>query len=145
MINKYYRFLGEENNTLYYFQSEGKQGKVIKVVQFALDNDNFWNLGFGDLQNIEVNDTILTNNHDAAKVLGTVARIIYRFFEQYPNETVVIKPVDEKRKRLYNLIFQRHFKEINEDFEIIGILGYKIEPYSISQNYDFFIVKLKSK
>jgi hypothetical protein len=145
MINKYYRFLGEENNTLYYFQSEGNKGKVIKVVQFALDNDNFWNLGFGDLQNGEVNDMVLTNNHDAAKVLGTVARIIYSFFEQYPNETVVIKPVDEKRKRLYNLIFQRHFKEINEDFEIIGVVGYIVESYSISQNYDFFIVKLKSK
>jgi hypothetical protein len=144
MVNKYYPFVGASNNTLYYFQSEGKQGKVIKVVQFALDNDSFWNLGFGDLQEGIVNDTVLTNNHDVAKVLGTIAKIIYMFFEQYPDEIVVIKPVDARRKQLYNTVFQRHFKDINDNFEILGIFGYKIEAYSTDKNYDSFILKLKS-
>ena len=58
----------------------------------------------------KIDDIVVTNNYDVAKVMRTIAKIVYVFFEHYPERTVYIEPVDEKRKRLYNLIFQRHFE-----------------------------------
>ncbi len=145
MIDEHYRFVDSNNYTHYFFESDGRQGKVIKIVQFSVNENNYWNLGFGDWQKGRIDDNIITNNFDVAKVMRTIARIVYVFFEHYPNRTVYIKPVDEKRKRLYNLIFQRHFKEIEPVFELLGAIGNQFEPYSNEENYDFFILKIKSE
>lgn len=144
MIDEHYRFLDLDNKTFYLFQSEGRQGKVMKAVAFTLDNDNLWNLGFGDLKNGKIDDSVITNNFDVPKVMRTIAKIIFDFIEQHPDKFVIIKPVDEKRKRLYNRIFQRHYEDIEPIFELIGIIGYHIEPYSKEKSYDFFVLKLKS-
>lgn len=143
MVNEHYSFSNEANKTLFTFESEGTQGKILKVVLFTLDDDNRWNLGFGDWHNGYVNDTIISNNHDVAKVIGTIARIVYTFFEEYPDRVVFIQPVDERRKRLYNIVFQRHILEIETDFKIIGFIGEETEMYSIKKNYDAFEIKLK--
>ena len=143
MVNEYYRFIDAENYTVFYFASEGTQGTVLKVVLFTLGEDNRWNLGFGDLRNGEIDDSIITNNHDIVKVMGTIAKIVYLFFEKYPDATIAIRPVDEKRKRLYNSIFQRHLSEMKLVFEIIGFVGEESEVYSIGKNYDIFEIKLK--
>ena len=145
MIDEHYRFLDSKKHTYFYFESEGRQGKVKKVVLFTLNDNNLWNLGFGDLKSGKVDDMIVTNNYDVAKVMRTIAKIVYVFFEHYPERIVYIEPVDEKRKRLYNLIFQRHFEEIKDIFELLGSFDYQIEPYSKEKNYDFFILKLKVK
>ncbi len=116
----------------------------MKVVLFTIDNDNLWNLGFGDLIKGKIDDSVITNNYDIPKVMRTIAKIIYDFFEQHPDRIVVIKPVDDKRKRIYNLIFQRHFEEIKDTFELLGIDSYQVEAYSTKKDYDFFILKLKS-
>jgi hypothetical protein len=143
MVNEYYRFTDEQNHTLFSFESEGQQGKILKVVLFTLDDDNRWNLGFGDWHNGYVNDTIISNNHDVTKVIGTISRIVYTFFEEYPDRVIFIQPVDERRKRLYNIVFQRHILEIETDFEIMGFIGKKTEMYSNKKNYDAFEIKLK--
>ena len=145
MLNEHYRFFDSNNHTFFYFVSEGKQGNVTKVVLFSLNEDNLWNLGFGDLKHGKIDDSIVTNNYDVAKVMQTIASIIYVFFENYPDRVVYIEPVDERRKRLYNLIFQRHFEETKDIFELLGNTSYSLEPYSIEKNYNFFILKLKSE
>ncbi len=145
MISEHYRFLGSKNYTRYFFESIGKQGKVVKIVEFSLDKNNRWNLGFGDWRMGKIDDTVITNNHDVAKVISTVAKIVYIFFEKYPNRVVTINPVDDKRKRLYNIVFQRHITEIEPNFDLIGYINEKPETYSIEKNYDIFELKLKSK
>ena len=143
MINQHYSFSAKNQFTEYVFISKGKEKEVTKVVQFYLDNNGFWNLGFGDSQDGEISDSVITNNHDVVKVISTVAKIVYTFFEKYPDVFVLIKPVDKRRARLYNIVFQRHFEEIKPLFEITGIRGILFEPYSVEQNYDFFIIKLR--
>ncbi len=145
MINEHYRFLGSKGHTRYFFESVGKQGKVMKIVEFSLDKNNRWNLGFGDWHIGRVDDTIITNNYDVAKVIGTVAKVTYAFFEQFPERIVTINPVDEKRKRLYNIVFQRHYTEIEPNFELIGYIGKVPETYSAEKYYDMFDLKLRSK
>ena len=51
---------------------------------------------------------------------------------------------DEKRKKLYNHIFRRHYEDINLLFHITGIyLDSEKEDYSPQKNYDFFRLKRK--
>ena len=143
MINQYYPFSETQNYTRFFFDSKGQNGEITKGVVFSVDVYGFWNLGFGDLVDGELNDSVISNNHDVLMVIGTVAKIIYIFFAHYPDAEILIRPVDEKRKRLYNIVFQRHFDEISPIFEIIGIRDTIFEPYSVEQNYDFFIIKLR--
>ena len=145
MIEQYYNFLGSKNHTYFFFESEGKQGKIIKIVEFSPYKGNRWNLGFGDWQNGKINDSIITNNHDAMMVIRTVSKITLHFFEHYPDRIVYINPVDEKRKKLYNLVFKRHFLEISPIFDVIGYINEESETYSIEKNYDSFEIKLKIK
>ena len=106
--------------THYFFESIGEKS-VFKIVQFDLIDGNLWNLGFGDLNNGLVDDSIITNNQDAHKVIRTVAKIAIDFLAEYPNYTLEITPVDEKRKRLYNGVFQKYFKDIVNKREATGL------------------------
>jgi hypothetical protein len=90
MIDKYYRFVDSNNFTRYFFESEDIQGKVIKIVQFSANENDYWNLGFGDWQKGKIDDNIITNNFDVAKVMRTIGRIVYVFFEHYPKRIIYI-------------------------------------------------------
>ena len=77
------------------------------------------------------------------KVIRTVANVTVEFFKQYPDSVVVIEPVDEKRKKFYNLIFQRYYKDINPYFNILGKSENQEETYLIEKFYDSFEISLK--
>lgn len=126
MIEQPYLYYVLKEKTQYIFKSVGEKA-VIKIVIFTPLRGNIWNLGFGDLENDgSINDTVITNNQDASKVLRTVAKIAIDFLTKYPNYVLEIKPVDSKRKRLYNGVFQRYFEEMSDIFQIIGISGKRI-------------------
>jgi hypothetical protein len=145
MIKETYPYVQVENKLIYGFNSEGINGVILKIVIFTPMRNRKWNLGFGDWQNNDVDDVVMTNNHDIVKVIGTVAKITYDFFEKYPNAVVVIKPVDEKRKKLYNIVFQRHFKVMMNDFQIVAKKGSRKKIYFPEKMYDSFELSLKSK
>jgi hypothetical protein len=141
MITESYHYLALGSNLYYYFQSEGKQGKIGKVVTFSRLQNKFWNLGFGDLQGKDINDSVVSNNHDIVKLIGTVAQIAYDFSDKYPKRGIEITPVDEKRKNLYNHVFRRHYEVINAKFHIIGLNNSIAEEYSPEKKYEVFRLK----
>ena len=143
MITESYRYLATKRKTQYTFQSEGLQGKIVKIILFDLQDNGEWNLGFGDWSKGKVDDSVISNNHDAFKVIGTVAKATLDFFEEYPESIVIIKPVDEKRKKLYNTVFQRHFKDINPLFDVVGFINGEKEVYSPQKFFDSFKIPLK--
>ena len=102
-----------------------------------------WNLGFGNWHKGKIDDAIISNNQDLIKVINTVAQIASDYLERYPQRCLELKPIDEKRKRLYNHVFRRHFKEIDSIFQIIGFVDNVAEIYSIEKNYDNFELKRK--
>ena len=131
-------------DTQYYFASIGEKGKIIKVVVFFPIAENVWNLGFGDLQNDGlIDDLVVTNNQDARKVLQTVAKIAIDYLARFPNRILELKPSDEKRKKLYNSIFQRYFSDIELIFTVTGFLGTGEEQYIPSIFYDKFRITIK--
>lgn len=95
-----------KRHTRFAFQSESDKGKIVKIIEFYFLDNGKWNLGFGDWNKGTVDDKVVSNNQDTMKVIRTVANVTIAFFKEYPSSVVVIEPVDEKRKRFYNLIFK---------------------------------------
>ncbi len=49
MINEYYPYIATQQNTIFFFESKGSQGSIVKAVVFELNKTDKWNLGFGNL------------------------------------------------------------------------------------------------
>ena len=143
MIGEHYNYIASNRKTRYLFESVGTKGRVLKMIVFSHVEGNLWNLGFGDLKKGRLDDASITNNNDVVRVLATVAKAIYEFSGTYPDKAIRIRPVDEKRRRLYNLVFQRRFPEIRDDFSVLGILKNEKEMYSPEKHYDSFEISRK--
>ena len=144
MITQPYPYTELIPKTHYYFESVGQKGKIVKIVVFTFSEGNLWSLGFGDLGNDGfIDDSVLTNNQDARKVLQTVAKIAIDFLAQNPTEVLQIEPIDNKRKQLYNNIFQRYFQDITIIFNVLGILNGEEEVYTPLKSYSIFKISLK--
>ncbi len=143
MITDSYEYINIRNKPFYYFESEGIQGKIQKIVMFTPLKNKYWNLGFGDLQGYEINDSVVSNNHDIVKLISTVAKIAYEFSDKFPKRGIEITPVDEKRKNLYNHVFRRNYETISTNFYMIGINNSVAEAYSPKKNYEKFRLKRK--
>ena len=84
-----YDIIHDETPYIYQFISEGKKGKIYKVVIFQeTETKGFFNLGFGD-KDIEtgelLDDTIVSDNGDSEKVLATVVATVYLFTNENPD------------------------------------------------------------
>lgn len=80
MITDTYPYLNIKDNLVFGFLSEGVNGVIYKIIIFTLTKEGKWNLAFGDWQNNNLNDKVMTNNQDVVKVIGTVAQVTYDFF-----------------------------------------------------------------
>lgn len=138
MVENSYPINSFEDSTRFLFVSEGPGGRILKAISFDLLSNGKWNLGFGDLKNGQIDDMVISNNHDITKVLGAVAKSVFEFSERYPERNIVIYPVDTRRKRLYNLVFQRRLLEISIVFDIFGERRKHLEPYISEKTYDSF-------
>jgi hypothetical protein len=143
MIAEHYDYFAYESKTLYLFESEGEQGTIVKIVIFSPYEGIFWNLAFGDIIGNSIDDSVVSNNYDIVKVMSTIGKIVYDFSAQYPNRGIYIRPVDEKRKKLYNHVFRRNYDAINRVFDVTGILETIEEDYSSKKSYDVFKLKRK--
>lgn len=142
MLKNAYPYLASGKMTQATFQSLGPKGIVIKVIRFEHVIDNRWNLGFGDFKRGKIETSRLSNNGDVVKVLATVAAATLAFLQEYPEGIVEIKPVDEKRKRLFNIIFSRKWEQIQGIVSVVGIIGNVREIYSHRKFYDSFEISL---
>lgn len=143
MFTESYNYVNLPKKPIYIFQSEGQQGKILKGIMFTSMGKNVWNLAFGDIIEGDINDSIISNNLDIVKVIGTVAKVVYAFSAQFPLRQIYIRPIDEKRKKLYNHVFRRHYDDISLTFHIMGILNEIPENYSPEKFYDNFKLKRK--
>ena len=139
----------QNDNVLQFtFMSEGKKGSIEKMIEFTPMQNSRWNLGFGDIQNEDWVDSVVSNNNNMRKVLQTVANTIHAFFDIYPKHEILIMPVDRRRKLLYNRTFQQKWAEIEPIFAVKAIdlntIKPKVEDYSSEKIYDYFLITRKS-
>jgi len=134
--------------TTFEFLSEGRKGKIIKVVQFQKMNiPNLYNLGFGDKSPAtgEVDDMAVTDNGDSGKVLATVVAAIYAFADKYPDAWIYATGSTEARTRLYRMGINKYFDIVQADFDIMGEYQNEWEWYEKGKDYQAFAAHRKNQ
>ncbi|HEY8894443.1 MAG TPA: hypothetical protein VIM79_06495 [Niastella sp.] len=149
MTIAHYDYLVSEDFLKYEFCSEGPKGKIKKVALFSkvnMDGSSYYNLAFGDLDEMgKISDLVKSNNHDAEKVLATVARAVIHFTNMYPDAFIVAEGSTPSRTRRYQMGINKFWNEIEPDFKVFGFLkdgGF--EPFTSGKNYEGFGVKRKN-
>ncbi len=141
-----YEFQFEATFSRFQFTSEGKNGKIEKVVVFTpAPVPDVYNLGFGDADFVAgtINTNIVSNNGDTDKVLATVANTIIEFTAQNPNATIFAIGVTPARNRLYRMNIQKYWTEISTLFEILGHYQNAWENFIPNRDYQAFLIKRK--
>lgn len=136
----------DDSISLFEFVSEGKNGKIKKIVRYSPTNvRNMYNLGFGDKddQTGMINDKVITDNGDSEKVLATVASTIYAFTARNPKIYVYITGSNDARTRLYRMGISKYLEEISEDFEVRGLQNNIWKPFKSNGSYKAFLVNRK--
>jgi hypothetical protein len=138
-----------ESVMIFEFISEGPKGAIKKRIHYQKTSiEDTYNLAFGDVD-VETNDfddKVVTNNNDAEKVLATVAKSVYAFIEEYPNARIYAKGSTSTRTRLYRIGISNNLEEINEQFDVYGLLdGVGWSRFKKNNNYSAFAMKLKNK
>ena len=148
--DRYTEIKNDPDYTVFKFVSEGRYGKLTKIVRFdALKRrNNTFNLALGTLLNDgEVDFTSITNNGDRNKILATVAKIIYTVIEKYPDMDIYVTGSDSRRTLLYQRAIIYAYKELIETFNIYGVLindeMIDYEPFDRSKNYLGFLIERK--
>lgn len=128
------------------FWSEGPKGRIRKRVEFRQfgNESTVFNLSFGDIDvNGDIDDNVVTGNHDSRKVLATVALTVYEFFTKYPDSLVYIKGSTMSRTRLYRMAINNNLAILAFDFYFFGDIGDTFEAYQPGKNYEAFLIKKK--
>jgi hypothetical protein len=129
------------------FDSIGPKGTVRKVVRYSEINiRNFYNLGFGDKDPTTdfISDLTVTNNNDSQKVLATVAATLYAFTDTHVGAIIIATGSTEARTRLYRMGITNNLKEIEQDFEVLGLnANTEWEPFRKNITYGAFLIRRK--
>lgn len=141
-----YELTASRSLTTFEFLSEGRKGKIVKVVQFQRMNlPDLYNLAFGDknLETGEIDDTTVTDNGDSEKVLSTVVAAVYAFAGEHSGAWIYATGSTEARTRLYRMGINKYFDIVQEDFDIMGEHQNEWEWYEKGKDYQAFAVQRK--
>ncbi len=142
-----YLYKTEDEFMIYEFVSEGSKGSIKKLIEYTKTaNENVFNLGFGDYDEItkSINDLSVTNNGDSLKVLATVASTVFAFIEKHPNAYILATGSTSVRTRLYRMGITNNLAEITEDFNVYGLTEIGIwEDFEVGEDYEAFLITKK--
>lgn len=132
----------------YTFSSKGPRGEIQKVVKFRLFQTQpvvVYNVSLGDVNKNEIgfDEDVISDNGDRDKVLRTVANIVALFCHRHPRAYVVARGSSAARNRLYQIMISNRLAEIEDRYEILGILGSEIVACQKNINYEGFLVREK--
>lgn len=141
-----YEFKSGDTLLTYEFLSEGPKGKIPKLIQFTLVNENsLYNLAFGDKNSKtgDIDDMVVTDNGDSEKVLATVAAAVYAFCDQFPQSWIYATGSTEARTRLYRMGINKYLGIAQEDFEIFELTQSEWERFVKGTDYRAFAIQRK--
>lgn len=95
--------LNQPGKKEYTFLSRGAIGIIRKIVELErADGSNIFNVLLVDeINGRRMDDTDLTGNNDALKVINTVVRIIEKFFVAFPGNVVFISGNTLVKRMMY--------------------------------------------
>ena len=120
------------------FISQGPKGSITKLVQFQeMDLPGFYNIAFGDRNpDGSLNDSIVSGNGDAEKVLATVVAAAYFFLELYPNAWIYATANSSARTRLYLRGINKYYLDASKDFDLMGLTPDDWVEYEPGRTYE---------
>lgn len=142
-----YKTNPDEDLHSFSFISEGKNGKIEKVIRYEKITDDVFNLGFGDKDPItgKINDKVVTNNGDTEKVLATVVSTVFTFTKRNPNAYIYATGSNHVRNRLYRRGITKYLSEALDTFAIYGMLpNQEFEIFNPNTDYVGFLLHLKN-
>ena len=142
-----YKTNPDEDLHSFSFISEGKNGKIEKVIRYEKITNDVFNLGFGDKDPItgKINDKVVTNNGDTEKVLATVVSTVFTFTERNPNAYMYATGSNHVRNRLYRRGITKYLSEALDTFAIYGMLpNQEFEIFNPNTDYVGFLLHLKN-
>ena len=132
-----------EGFTTFEFISEGRKGKIPKMITFTEMMPLVYNIGFGD-KNVEtgkMDDFAISNNGDTEKVLATVVSAVYTFTKDNPENIVYATGSTDARNRLYRIGISKHYDDAVKDFDIYGLRDGEWVKFEKNVDYKAFLVK----
>lgn len=138
------------DRTVYTFESNGKKGKIEKLVAFYLldddvfDDEEVYGLGLADKVGDGYSYENITDNGDLETIFTTVATIVIEFLKEFPFLTVYLTGNKPVKTRLYRIHISKNLALIQKDYQVIGLLeGGKREPFKPNTEYEGFYVSKK--
>jgi hypothetical protein len=127
-----YEYKADISLLRYNFSSEGPNARIPKMVKFTLMAKDIYQISFGDANtdNDKINDQSVSNNGDMAKVIFTVAKIIYEFTGLFPEAKLFFIGSTRSRTRLYQMMINKHKHLIQGFFEIVGSQNGRDETFN---------------
>ena len=128
------------------FDSKGPKGVINKMVLFhQISIENVYNLSFGDKDSTtgEIDDKVISNNGDSEKVLATVVAAIDAFTKQYPDSWIFATGSTKSRTRLYRMGITKFLSEVENNFELLGLINNEWEAFRKDVEYDGFLARKK--
>ena len=144
-----YPIASDNSHLIYKFESIGPKGIIKKIVQYTPVRSigkNIYNLSFGDLNefNGEPDDTVVSNNNDADRILLTVGRSALEFSAQFPHARILVIGSTRSRTRLYQMTLRKHFEDVDKLFDIQEYIEYEWREFESGINYEAFLFMKKS-
>lgn len=148
------------------FISKGMQD-ITKIIAYdyvgRYDGKKIFNLGFGDFDpvTLAINDNVNTANGDAYDVLNTVLNTVPLFFNEYPQDTLMIRGSDSgvefikqckpkckkncknvecknqhRRINVYTRYVNNNYEELKNGYAFLGGNGNSVETFEKDKRYD---------
>ena len=140
-----YTFENENDDLFSYsFVSKGKNGNIIKIVQFTLmENGESYNLSLGDYQpeTSSINYDSISNNGDMNIVFTTISNIVIDFLSKFPKKYVFATGNTNNRTRLYRTGLSKYQNQIKEHFFLLGRKDGEWQIFEKEENYEAFLIK----
>lgn len=77
------------------------------------------------------------------KVLATVVATVFAFTDKYSDSVIYATGSTKSRTRLYRMGITKYLKEIQQDYEVFGLLNSLWHPFEKGVDYEAFLVKRK--
>ena len=141
MTLNHYKFSASHDFLDFEFESDGRNGRIRKVVRFSPQNANgvtYFNLGFGDINSKtgSINDLSISSNLDTNKILATVAETVVVFTSCFPDAIVYAKGSTTSRTRLYQMGIASNWEAIELVLDVYGFINGRWEPFKKITNYE---------
>ena len=140
-----YNFKVSSDSLIYEFDSISPEKIIQKVVIYEPLKSDLYHFGFGDLKENGVIDyKVQSKNQDMDKVLITVVKTMFLFFENHPNKQLIFGGSYEIRSRFYRQIITKFIENIELYFEVQGFTtDGEQEPFQKDRDYYAFLISQK--